>query len=57
MSTGLGESRGARLLRELEQAFGTLSPEQRRAIVEALRDTLEGRSASPPVAGSAAGAA
>jgi len=57
MSTGLGESRGARLLRELEQAFGTLSPEQRRAIVEALRNTLEGRSPSPPVAGSAAGAA
>jgi hypothetical protein len=37
------ESRGARLLRELERAYRALSPEQRRSVVDALRDACEGR--------------
>jgi hypothetical protein len=58
MKTDRAESRGARLLRELERAYRTLSPEQRRSIVDALRDACECRIASPDAgfAGSAAAA-
>ena len=34
------ESRGARLLRELERAFRSLSPDQQRSMIHALRETL-----------------
>ncbi len=39
------ESRGARLLRELERAFRSLSPDQQRSMVRVLRETL---GAAPP---------
>lgn len=40
---GRPESRGARLLRELERVYRTLSPEQQRSVVHALREACEGR--------------
>ncbi len=54
------ESRGARLLRELERAYRGLSPEQRRSVVDALRDVGGGRGVPPELrrpADSAAAAA
>ena len=34
------ESRGARLLRDLERAFRSLSPDQQRSMIRALREAL-----------------
>lgn len=41
------ETRGARLLRELERLYRSLSPEQRRSVIDALRDACEPRLPSP----------
>ncbi len=38
------ESRGARLLRDLERAYRSLSPDQQRSMIRALRDALDGPS-------------
>ena len=52
------ESRGVRLLRELERAYRSLSPAQQRSILGLLREVCDPRadSAEPPLA-EAAGAA
>ena len=41
------ESRGARLLRELERAFRSLSPDQQRSMVRALREACGVPSSEP----------
>jgi hypothetical protein len=41
MNSNSAESRGARLLRELERAYRSLSPEQRRSVVDALHNVCE----------------
>lgn len=43
MTAKPSESRGARLLRELERAYRRLSPEQQRSVVDALHEVCEQR--------------
>ena len=53
------ESRGARLLRDLERAYRSLSPAQQRSIVAVFREACEPRveQAELPLRDAAAGAA
>lgn len=41
MTVERSESRGARLLRELERAYRRLSPEQQRSVVDALHEVCD----------------
>jgi hypothetical protein len=59
MKMDTGESRGARLLREFERVYRTLSLEQQRSVLDAMRDACERlvETPEPRLGDSAAGAA